>query len=273
MLSCLVGEKRINLFDKKYDKLQLKKWADKNILICPACNKPYEYCHGVVKTPYFRHKDKQECIDLYSETETQEHLRGKMDIYNWLIQQEPITDVELEGWLPLTKQRPDIMFKCNGEQYVIEYQCTPISTEYHERHELYQASGIKDVWILGTLKYLQLYHDGHGSKRVSEIEKYTEYYYDSINEMMLFRDSNIPSRMNKKTYNLMDDKFSLYKTNYPNILSIKNSSLDYDYKWVKNWNCWSKYQPKNVKKYCYIKNYSRAYCKKLDEMKLGGFNG
>lgn len=273
MLTCLLGENKINLFDAKYDKTQLKKWADKNILICPACNKPYEYCHGIVKMPYFRHKDKQECVDLYSESETQEHLKGKMDIYNWLLKQDCISEVELEGWLPLTKQRPDILFKYNGVQYIIEYQCTPISTEYYERHNLYQASGIKDIWILGTQKYLQLYHSGSGSKRISEIEKYTEYYYDSINEMMLFRDSNITHKLNKKAYNIMGDNFSLYNPNHQNILSIKCSNLDYDYKWVKNWNYWSRYQPRQIKKYCYSKNYSRAYCKKLDELKLGGFNG
>lgn len=274
MLSCLVGKNKINLFDKKYDKIQLKKWADKNILICPACNKPYEYCHGVVNMPYFRHKDKQGCADLYSELETQEHLKGKMDIYNWLIKQNCVSDVELEGWLPLTKQRPDIMFKYNGIQHVIEYQCTPISTEYHERHELYKASGIKDIWILGTLKYIQLYHKGHGSKRISEIENYTEYYYDAINELILFRDSKIPSRLNKKKYNLMEDDFSSYKSNYSNVLDIKSSNLDYDFLWVKNCNAWSTFrnQPSKIKKYCYIKNYSRAYCKKLYEIRLGGDN-
>ena len=45
------------------------------------------------------------------------------------------------------------MFKLNGEQYVIEYQCTPIATEYVERHDLYKAAGIKDIWIAGTEKY------------------------------------------------------------------------------------------------------------------------
>ena len=72
MLTCLLGENKINLFDNKYDKNQLKKWAEKDILICEVCGKPYEYCHGKVKMPYFRHKDKQECFDLYSEQETQE---------------------------------------------------------------------------------------------------------------------------------------------------------------------------------------------------------
>lgn len=118
------------------------------------CGNVYEYCHGAVKTPYFRHMDKAQCLEYYSEPETEEHLNGKRDLYEWIKKQPGVTDAILEGWLPETKQRPDIMFKLNGEQYVIEYQCTPIATEYVERHDLYKVAGIKDIWIAGTEKYL-----------------------------------------------------------------------------------------------------------------------
>lgn len=155
MLSCLLNNKRINCCDGIYSKEQLKKWANKKILLCPACGKPYEYCHGKVKSPYFRHMDKEECEDKYSEAETEEHIRGKQDLYEWIRNQSGVKDVVLEGWIPETKQKPDIMFTYFGKQYVIEYQCSPISSEYIERHELYQAAGIKDIWILGVEKYLQ----------------------------------------------------------------------------------------------------------------------
>lgn len=150
MLSCLLNEKRINCYDGQYSKEQLKKWANKKILICPACGKPYEYCHGKVKSPYFRHMDKAECEDKYSEPETEEHINGKKDLYEWIKKQPGITDCILEGWIATTKQRPDIMFKYKDKQYVLEYQCTPIASEYIERHELYQAAGINDIWICGT---------------------------------------------------------------------------------------------------------------------------
>lgn len=119
------------------------------------CGKPYEYCHGRVKTPYFRHKEKSECEDKYSESETEEHLNGKKDLYEWIKRQPGVYDAVLEGWIPETKQRPDIMFKYQGKQYVIEYQCSPIASEYIERHELYNIIGINDIWICGTNKYLQ----------------------------------------------------------------------------------------------------------------------
>ena len=76
-------------------------------------------------------------------------------MFEWIKKQNGVTEAVLEGWIPETKQRPDIMFKYNGKKYVIEYQCSPIATEYVERHELYKASGIIDIWICGIEKFLQ----------------------------------------------------------------------------------------------------------------------
>lgn len=155
ILTCKLGNEIINCYDGTHDKEQLKKWASKKILLCPVCGKPYEYCHGKVKTPYFRHMDKTECEDKYSESETEEHLNGKRDLFEWIKKQKGVTNAVLEGWIPKTKQRPDIMFEYNGRKYVIEYQCTPIASEYYDRHDLYKSSGIIDIWILGTEKYLK----------------------------------------------------------------------------------------------------------------------
>ena len=185
MLTCLINGKPNNLIDAKYTKDDWKKWTAKGIVTCPVCNKPYEYCHGRVRIPYFRHKDKAECQDRYSEPETQEHLQGKIDLYDWLKTVDEVTELTLEGWLACTKQRPDLYFRYKGEEYVIEYQCSPISSEYIERHSLYEAAGIHDIWICGTLNYFQEYHNGNGRKRVNIIEKENKIYYD-IKEKKLF---------------------------------------------------------------------------------------
>lgn len=172
ILTCKLGNEIINCYDGTHDKEQLKKWASKKILLCPVCGKPYEYCHGKVKTPYFRHMDKNECEDLYSESETEEHLNGKRDLFEWIRKQSGVTNAVLEGWIPETKQRPDIMFEFDGKKYVIEYQCSPIATEYVERHELYEASGIIDIWVLGTEKYLEF------GMREKYIEQHSIGFYD-----------------------------------------------------------------------------------------------
>lgn len=121
--------------------------------MCPACGKPYEYCHGHITKPYFRHKEKDQCLDKYYEPETDEHINGKILLTEWLAKQPHISNIRLESWIPETHQRPDITFTIGDKQFVIEYQCTPISSEYIERHELYQAAGITDIWIIGVEKY------------------------------------------------------------------------------------------------------------------------
>lgn len=190
ILTCKLGNEIINCYDGTHNKEQFKKWASKKILLCPVCNKPYEYCHGAIKTQYFRHMEKSVCEDLYSESETEEHLNGKRDLFEWIKKQKGVSSAILEGWIPETRQRPDIMFKYNNSQYVIEYQCTPIATEYKERHDLYCAAGIKDIWILGTNNYLC------SNMREKFIQKYSVGFYNAKNNYLFFSDSDYISKIN-----------------------------------------------------------------------------
>ena len=157
------------------------------MILCPACNKPYEYCHGEFKSPYFRHKEKGQCEDFYSEPETEEHINGKKDLFEWIKTQDGVTDAILEGWIPETHQRPDIMFKYEGSQCVIEYQCTPIASEYLKRHDLYHATGIVDIWILGM--------DNYNGTRGKVIEEFAFGYYNVKNKVLSL--SNIKLKINE----------------------------------------------------------------------------
>lgn len=162
MITCKVGSSIVNCHEGEYSKSQFKEWSDKDVLRCPVCNGRYEYCHGMIAPQYFRHKDKTECNGLYGEPETPEHIKGKIMIYEWLqkIQKEVgITNLQLESYIKETKQRPDIYFEQKGRRYVIEFQCTPISTEYLKRRELYKLANINDVWVLGLENY-HLYGKG-----------------------------------------------------------------------------------------------------------------
>lgn len=219
MITCKVGKEIINCYDGIHNKEQLKKWAKKNILICPVCNKPYEYCHGEFKSPYFRHKEKCECEDRYSESESTEHINGKRDLFEWIKIQDGVTETILEGWLPETKQRPDIMFKWNEKQYVIEYQCTPIASEYIERHELYKSAGIIDIWVLGTKEYCNnINQESTQNKRGRVIEDYTSFYYDSLNSVFMFKTNLTNYKFNFE--NIHIDKIK----NYADIIQSVNNN-------------------------------------------------
>lgn len=182
----MVGETIINCFDGKYDKYTLKKWSEENKLLCPDCLKSYEYCHGEVINPYFRHKEKsRECDTIYHEPETDEHIKGKILLYNWLIEVKDelgLENIKLESYIPSTRQRPDIYFEMNNKMFVIEFQCTPIASEYLYRKDLYKLANINDIWILGTLKY-DVYERSNGNvyhkPRFKFIEQHEKLYLDT----------------------------------------------------------------------------------------------
>lgn len=272
MLSCLLNNKRINCCDGTYSKEQLKRWAQKKILVCPACGKLYEYCHGKVKSPYFRHMDKEECEDKYSEAETEEHIRGKQDLYEWVKTQPGVRDVVLEGWIAETKQKPDILFTYFGQQCVLEYQCSPISSEYYERHSLYQAAGINDIWICGTQKYFQCYHKGRGEKNVNVLEGLCGLYYDSISKKFYQIDKNIKEKefknilLNKNTHLMSDPTNYIEDTN--NYYLVKDRSKSYFRE-----SYYPSGRPSNkyrypVTKYSFLTNVSLAKCMSFENFTL-----
>lgn len=286
MLTGKIGNEIINCYDGTRSKEQLKKWTKKKIILCPVCNRPYEYCHGKVKTPYFRHMDKEKCEDKYSESETEEHIQGKRDLYEWIKKQNGITNAILEGWIPETKQRPDIMFEYNNKRYVIEYQCSPIASEYFERHELYQAVGIRDIWICGTEKYLG------SNKRINTLEKMSHIYYDFKNKFLYVIDDISETtfkeigKLNswrghlktkykqqkyfKRTFHVMMNIFD-YTVGYKNYIKIKNISNSYyccGYHYPSPTGRPSNKYPYPVRDYAYLRNYSYATCYKLSDIKL-----
>lgn len=278
MLSCLLNNKRINCVDGIYDKDQLKKWAKKKILLCPICNEPYEYCHGKVKIPYFRHMYKEDCLDNYSEPETEEHLLGKQDLYEWIKVQKDVTECTLEGWIPETKQRPDIMFKYKGELCVIEYQCSPISTEY-----IYQSAGIKDVWICGTQNYFQCYHTGTGQKRINLLEENSHLYYDSTFKKIFrvepmseedFENITINMFRKKIKHKHLMKNFYDYREGMLNYFLIKDENKSY-----KSYNRYpsptgrpSRKYPYPVKHYVFKENKSLTKCMDLKNLKIKSIN-
>lgn len=201
--------------DDEYDKHKLKTWSNTNRLTCPDCGKPYEYCHGEIVSPYFRHKEKSmECDSIFREPETDEHIKGKVALYKWLLsikEECGLENVHLEHYIKETRQKPDIYFEQNGKRYVIEYQCTPIATEFLKRRELYGLAGINDIWILGTEKYT-------GGK---VIEKYIKTKFNAFTEEFVF--GNI-SRV------LTHQKFSPYLDNKhrKEVVLFKNGKFNID---------------------------------------------
>lgn len=213
-LSCLIEKSKINTLN--YSKEELREYSDKRILKCDCCDSTMIYKHGDYKIPHFAHIN-SECRLGYSEPETEEHMNGKLVIYNFLKTQN-VENLELEKWIPETKQRPDIYFEFNGEKFVVEFQCTPIATEFNDRRKLYELSGIKDIWILGYNNYgftncsIRDFNHVYGYKtKVIERELFSKNKY-----VLHLRGKNIIGYTNsgyKKTTDVVETSFDLFAFN------------------------------------------------------------
>ncbi|HEM5055950.1 TPA: competence protein CoiA [Streptococcus suis] len=110
---------------------------------CPGCGGLVRYKSGKVLRSHFAHVTLRDCT-YFSENESAQHLSLKSSLYKWLQGQE---EVELEAYLPATKQVADLLV---NQQLALEVQCSslPIS-RLQVRTEAYQQAGIAVLWLLG----------------------------------------------------------------------------------------------------------------------------
>lgn len=114
---------------------------------CPICDQEVRLRRGQIKVAHFAHCRGAGCS--YGEGETEEHLLGKVQIYQWLAQRG--IQVQVEYYLPKIAQRPDIMFQWRRQPVVIEFQCSPLSIQrISERNQGYHSLGIHPYWYLGS---------------------------------------------------------------------------------------------------------------------------
>lgn len=128
-------------------KVNAKTAERKNDYYCCLCKERVILKKGQIKVPHFSHGHNSDC-SVYSEGETWEHLKGKSDLYDWLMVMG--CGPELEVYIAEINQRADILINWKEQQYAIEYQCSPISEkEVIMRTQGYLSAGIKPVWIAG----------------------------------------------------------------------------------------------------------------------------
>ncbi|HFI0577751.1 TPA: competence protein CoiA [Streptococcus suis] len=116
---------------------------------CPGCGGLVRYKSGKVLRSHFAHVTLRDCSYL-SENESAQHLSLKSSLYQWLQGQE---EVELEAYLPTTKQVADLLV---NQQLALEVQCSslPIS-RLQERTQAYCNAGYQVLWLLGKDLWLK----------------------------------------------------------------------------------------------------------------------
>ena len=99
--------------------------------------------------PHFAHLKDSSCLSLFSEGESHSHLHGKQQLYAFF--QKHTELVELEPFLKMVSQRPDILVTTQSESIAIEFQCSTIPvTDIESRTAGYRSIEMKPIWILHT---------------------------------------------------------------------------------------------------------------------------
>lgn len=137
---------------KRSDLLELR---NQETFLCPACRKKVQLKAGMKKTHHFAHLKGAECAVIKTEPESEYHLEGKKQLFQWF--QAQGYDVKLEPFLPEISQRPDLLVNTHGKRYAIEYQCSGIDYPlFKKRTDSYRNEGIVPIWILGAKWFKRL---------------------------------------------------------------------------------------------------------------------
>lgn len=174
------GERYCLLYPERKEKLM--KIRGETSFYCPQCHSEVIVKIGNIKIPHFSHKSNTICAS--SEPESERHLQGKIDLYNWLRNQQ--LPVEMEKFLPKIKQRPDLYVQKNGKKYAIEFQCSSISIEEIEkRTKGYSTIDIVPIWLIGGEPYQKKYAQIDNVFKLSDFQ-WSLAQYNSTNGMHIY---------------------------------------------------------------------------------------
>lgn len=149
ILTAKTSEGQIIVLTRKLEREKLRRWRQSQLFYCQQCNTQVQLKVGDIKIPHFSHMKDASCSTLFSEGESQEHLRGKQQLYGFL--QQYAKNVELEPFLKMLSQRPDILVTTPSESIPIEFQCSTIPiADIESRSDGYRSIGMNPIWILHT---------------------------------------------------------------------------------------------------------------------------
>lgn len=116
---------------------------------CIQCSEQVILKNGMIKIPHFAHTHNASCTKTFSEGESEDHLNGKLDLYEFF--QKHNLPVQLEAYLPSLHQRPDLYVQSEPYPIAIEFQCSQIPVNaIQQRTTGYIEREIIPIWILRT---------------------------------------------------------------------------------------------------------------------------
>ncbi len=188
------------------------------IYYCPSCQSPVHLKVGTVMRAHFAHYQKEAC-DVFSEGETEEHIMGKQQLFDWLVNLG--YEVEMEAYLPQLMQRPDLLMKWGKKKIAIEFQCSSISIEkVKERTEGYLTNGYKVIWVLGEQYAYKRKQTAFQKACLTNIQDQLVLFHYSVSKKQLEYHYDFQLKQNQK---MLEVKGTL-KTKNPLKLNLKKKS-------------------------------------------------
>jgi competence protein CoiA len=146
LVACRENGEKISL-GEQWERSDLDLWRRKEGFSCPQCGERVILKLGNKRIWHFAHQKDSVCVLEY-ERESEYHMAGKLQLYQWLREQD--ISAELEKYIPGCKQRADIAFQWREKKYAVEFQCSPIAEELlTKRTEGYLNHGLAPIWIPG----------------------------------------------------------------------------------------------------------------------------
>lgn len=200
-----------------------------NTFSCAQCSEQVILKNGPIKIPHFAHTRNSSCNQAFSEGESEDHLNGKLDLYEFL--QKFSSSVELEAYLPSLHQRPDLYVQSNMSNFAIEFQCSQIPvTTIQERTNGYITKQIIPLWILRTPRSSDFPIHEIGTMKLSSFRQ--QFFYTTPNGKVLltycprtkyFHYISNPMHVKANNYIVKVKKLSLKEQSWPFAILKKNS--------------------------------------------------
>jgi hypothetical protein len=130
----------------------LRALSEARLLRCPYCGGGLLLKAGTVRLHHFAHLSADLCASADHEAETDAHRAGKLLLYQHF--RQGATHAAVEHHLPATDQRADVYVLVAGQGYALEFQqANNPAARWRQRHALYRAQGLRDLWFLGQVRY------------------------------------------------------------------------------------------------------------------------
>jgi competence CoiA-like predicted nuclease len=165
LTAILEAGERICLGDG-WEKEKLLLMRERERFCCPQCQEHVILKLGDKRIYHFSHLKGNNC-SFEHENESEYHLKGKLQLYQWLKTQglNPV----LEFYDSNINQRADITFTISEKRYAIEFQCSSISEAvFIKRTKGYLSSGYTPIWILGANQW---------NRKNTYLTSFSEFHY------------------------------------------------------------------------------------------------